>query len=364
MSSDEDSDNTFKFKVGHPEFMTLLINDEDFKKTLTFEDTLEALESAYRQYGRGLAAGNSLKYGNIPPPRIEIRAEGKDCWHMSPQIRSLDLSAGYLQETGMAFLRWGFHLGNRKGNIAYLIDAKSGEILAIIKNPRYVQRMRTGVEGAVGAKYLSRANSKIAGVIGTGTQGKAQLEYLCKVRKIEKAFAHSGRRNDPEYAREMSRELGIEVVDSDRIEEVVRKADILITATQATSPIVKGEWIKEGLHINAIGADDPLKVELDASVLKKASKIVIDDSEIALDSKEIRVPMEQGTLTMKNIYGTIGEVVAGVKAGRETPSEITIYKSVGSTIPYVTIFAKIYEKAKKMGLGKEVGVAFVDQIYS
>ena len=344
--------------------MTLLIRDEDISKILTFEDTIEALEDAFRQYGLGLAGGNSLKHSCLPPPRCEIRSEGRGLPHMSPQIRCLEQSAAYLKETNMAFLRWGFHFGNRKGNIAYLIDAKNGEILTVIKNPFSAQRMRTGVEGAVAAKYLSRKDSRIVGVLGTGTQGKAQLEYLSRVRDIERAFAFSGRRKNVDYAAEMSKKLGIEVIPCDGAEEVVRKADILIAATMATSPIVKGDWIREGLHINSIGSDDPVKGELDSLTLKKADKIVIDDCEMAPGTMDIRVAMEQGVLTARDIYGTIGEIVAGVKPARETSSEITVYRSVGTTIPYVAMYARIYEKAKRMGLGVEIDQRFVDLIYS
>jgi ornithine cyclodeaminase/alanine dehydrogenase-like protein (mu-crystallin family) len=98
--------------------------------------------------------------------------------------------------------------------------------------------------------------------------------------------------------------------------------------------------------------------------LKSADKIVIDDYEIAMDTKEIKIPIEQGILTEKNIYGTIGEIVGGIKPGRKTSSEITIYKSVGTTIPYVTINAMIYEKAIEMDLGKQVDKSSLDLIYT
>ena len=263
----------------------------------------------------------------------------------------------------MIFLRWSFHLGEKKGDIAYLIDANKGDILAIIKAPIYESWMRTGAEGAVAAKYLSRKDCKIAGVIGTGNQGRYQLEFLSKVRNIEKAFAYSGRRRDEEYAREMSKKLGIDIIACEGAEEVVRNADILITTTFSTTPYVKGEWIKKGLHINSMGADDPTKAELDANTLKKADKIVIDDYELTLDTKEIRIPIEQNIIGIDNIYGTIGEIVAGVKPSRESSSEVTIYKSTGMTIAYVAINTQVYKKARQMGLGKDISNTFTNIIY-
>ena len=247
----------------------------------------------------------------------------------------------------------------------YLFDDKRGEILAIIK-ARSIWWMRLGSEGAIGAKYLSRKDSHIAGMIGVGNAGRHLLPAICKVRKIDKAFVYAGRKTDfplaQKYAKDMNEQLGIEVIACDGAEEVVRNADILTTATLSTIPIVKGEWVSEGLHINAIGADDTIKVELDASTLKKADKLVID-YDLSLDTKELRVPMKQGLLKMDDIYGNIGEIVSGVKQGRINPSEITIFKDTGMTLPYVTIYAKVYENAVKKGLGKELDVDFLDLIY-
>jgi alanine dehydrogenase len=151
----------------------------------------------------------------------------------------------------------------------------------------------------------------------------------------------------------MSSKLGIDVIAVDNAERVVKDSQICITATKSTTPIVRGEWIQEGLHINAIGADCPVKSELDASALKRADKLVIDCKQ-ALDTGDLRVLLERGILEPSKIYGTIGEIVAGLKQGRENASEVTIFKSTGMTIPYVAISAMIYKEASKRGLGIEV----------
>jgi len=128
------------------------------------------------------------------------------------------------------------------------------------------------------------------------------------------------------------------------------------------TPIVKGEWINKGLHINAFGADCPWKSEIDASTITKADKLVID-YELALDTKELRVPIEQGMINENDIYGTIGEIVAGIKPGRESPLEFTIFKNTGMPIPYVTISTKVYEKAVEKGLRTEIDASFKSLIY-
>ncbi len=344
--------------------MAILIREEDVKKFWTIEDSIAAVEEAYRQYGLGKAGSNALKHGYRPPPRCEIHTgETKNIPHVSPEVRALHQSAAYLEETGYFFLRWGIHLGEKSGYMSYLFDADTGDLVALIKASRTASTLRTASAGAVGAKYLSRKDSRVAGMVGTGRQGKAQLEQLMKVRPIEKAYAHSGRRKDVEYANEMSKKLGIDVIACDNIEEVVKKADILATNTLATEPIIKGEWLNEGVHINAVGADDRLKVEFDFAAVKRFDKRVIDDYELALDTKELWEPLNQGLITMKDIHGTIGDVVAG-KIRRESDSEITFFESTGMTLPYVSIYVNIYKKVKELGFGEKLDQSIVDLIYS
>lgn len=327
--------------------MVLFIQEEDVRKALTIEDTIEAVEDAYRQQGRGLGQDT---------PRREVRIKGKGLPHIAFGTTAVHQGLAYLEESKVVVLSHLFEVRSRtqkrvaKGAI-YLLDPSDGETLAVIQSP-YGGWSSTGASGAVGAKYLSREDSITAGVIGTGRQGRSQLLFLSKVRGIEKAFAYSGKRRDEEYAREMGRKLGIDIVATDGPEEVVRNADVLITATFSTEPIVRGEWVSEGTHINAIGADCPLKAELDVATFERADKIVIDGDK-AMTIGEIAIPMKQGILRPEDIYGKIGEVVAGVKPGREYDAEITIFESDGTGISGAGVAAKIYQKVKEMGLGIE-----------
>jgi ornithine cyclodeaminase/alanine dehydrogenase-like protein (mu-crystallin family) len=345
--------------------MTILITDEDVKGVLTYEDVIGALDDAYRQYGLGLYGGNDLIANSPIVPRSEMRIEGKHLPHLHPDIRSVNQTMGYLVDTGMIVVRWSFHLGEKSGMMDYLIDANTGEILAIIK-ARLAWLMRLGSEAAIGSKYLSRKDSKIVGMIGAGRTARALLPAVSKVRDIVKVFVYAGRPQDYNYAvkysEEMSESLGIDIYPSEDPESVVKKADILVTATKSIQPIVKGKWVNEGLHINAIGADDPYKSELDAYTLKKADKLVID-YELSLETKEIRDAINQGILTRDDIYGHIGEIVSGKKPGREKASEITIFKDTGMTIPYVSLYDVIYKKVIEKNLGKIVDEKHTSYIY-
>jgi ornithine cyclodeaminase/alanine dehydrogenase-like protein (mu-crystallin family) len=330
---------------------TLIISDQDVSELFSADDALEAVEEAFRQYGLGLAAGDGMTPGFVPPPKRELRIRGKGLPHGAKETIAIGQGIAALEGAKMAVIQHSFKFRDRRTSTYHLIDTDTGRTLAIIlDNDRRISLMRTSADAAVAAKYLSRKDSKIAGIVGTGRQGQAQLRYLMKVRPIERVYAHSGRRKDESYAREMAAELGIEVVASDSVREVVERSDIIALNTRATSPIVQGSWLRPGAHVNGIGADCPLKAELDAASMARADKIVIDCDQV-LDAGDLKPVLDGRPDRGARIYGTIGEVVAGVKPARERDSEITIYKSTGTTMPYVIIGARIYEKARRLGRG-------------
>jgi len=333
--------------------MVLLIGEEDIRKAnITPEETIEAVENAYHQDGLGLAQDT---------PRREVRIKGKNLPHISPGTQSIGQGLAYLEESKILIISHAFHFSWHK-YLTQLIDPDDGKTLAIIAQGResfgerpegkYSGGYRTGAAAAIGAKHLAKSEIEMVGVIGTGRVGRASLICLSKVREFDKVFAYSGRRMDEEFAREMGRVIGIDVKAVDGAEEVVRNADVLITATYATEPVVKGEWIKEGTHISAMGADDPLKAELDEKTFKRADKIVID-SEKCLTIGELANPIKKGTIKTEDIYGKIGEIVAGKKLGRENDIETTIFESDGTNIQSASVAWLIYKKVKEMGLGLE-----------
>jgi alanine dehydrogenase len=334
--------------------MTLLINDEDVRKAVTPEDVIEAVENVYRQHGLGKAQDT---------PRIEVRMKGRDLPHLAPGTTSVGQGLSYLGEQNRVVISHSFHFHEKEVTaktfppiriapyVTHVIDPDGGKTLAIIQSP-YGSWMRTSAGGAVGAKYLARKNSTVAGIIGTGLQGKGQLLFLTKVRNITKAYVHSGRRKDVGYAREMGSRLGIDIVPTDSVEEVVKNSDILVTATRATQPLVHGEWVKNGIHINSIGADDPHKVELDTATLKKASKVIVDSERAPSWIGQIILAIKQGALKPDEIHW-IGQVVAGLKPGREHDEEITVFSCEGTNMQSAGVAVKIYEKVKEAGLGIE-----------
>jgi len=233
-----------------------------------------------------------------------------------------------------------------------LIEPETGKPLAIMDGT-WITNMRTGAAGGVAAKYLARRDSKIIGMVGAGTQARSQLLALNLVFKIEEVKIYSKRFESCERFKKEMGSLGLNISIKEKVEDAVRGCDILVTTTPVTQPIVENEWIEEGMHINAIGADAPLKEELDPRILKRA-KIVVDDIEQACHSGEINVPISKGIISRAEIYAELGEIIAGKKVGRVTDSEITIFDSTGLAIQDIATALIVYKKAKEQGLGSEV----------
>lgn len=325
---------------------TLFLREKDVMAVLDFDMAIHAVEEGFRQYGMGLVQS---------PPWREVCFAGKGIPHgAAPGILQ---AMAYLEREKVAAVKHFYSFPGSKTVTLRLIDAEAGKTLAIME-AKYESLMRTGAAGAVGAKYLARESSSRAGIIGTGTQAAGQIQFLARVRPLKEVYAYSV---DPlakrrEFARELERELeiGVELVAS--AQQVVEKADVLVTATPSTRPIVRGDWINSGLHITSMGADDPLKVELAESALAKADKLVID-CEKALETAQLRTPLSTGALKPDHIHGSIGEVVAGKKPGRENDEEITIFHSTGMTVQDVPIALAVYRRAREKGIGHELGEA-------
>ena len=139
------------------------------------------------------------------------------------------------------------------------------------------------------------------------------------------------------------------------IKNAVQGADIIVTATPSRKPLVSAEWINEGTHINCIGADAPGKQELDPVILVK-SKIVVDDWSQSCHGGEINVPLAKGIIKRDNVWGDICEIVAGLKQGRTSPEEITVFTSTGLAIQDASTANIVYRKALKEKIGEKIDI--------
>jgi len=310
----------------------LILAKREIQELLSIDEALKAVEYAFK-----LKAGGRV----IMPPKLYLNL---------PQYQG-DFRAMPAYIDGMAGVKWvSGYPNNSRYNLPsvmatiILCDPKTGCPLAIMDGT-YITTLRTGAAGGVAVKYLARRDSSIIGMVGAGVQARAQLLAISEVLpRIEEVKVFDLRKDTSlKYAEEMGAELNINIRPVGSIEEAT-EADIVVTTTPSREPIVKRHYIRPGTHINAIGADAKGKQELDAD-LSASAKVAVDDIEQASHSGEINVPLSEGLIKVEEIYGTLGEVVAGMKKGRENDEEITIFDSTGLAIQDITCAKLIYQKA-------------------
>lgn len=337
--------------------MVLLIEQNDIDKIeLTPRDVIDAVESAYRQDGLGKAEET---------PRLEIQIKGKHLPHIAPGTTSVGQGMAYLEESKVFIISYTFHFDFHK-YISQILDPKTGQTLAIIKRTRGAfgtkpkgldsGMFRTGAAAAIGAKYMANSDVEAVGIIGTGRIGRGSLACIDEEIKFDKVYCHSGRRRDNEFPKIMGEHVNAEIIALDSVEEVMKKSDVLVTGTYAQEPVVKGKWLKPGTHISGMGADGHMKAEMDTEVFKRASRIVVD-SEKCYTIGEIAHSLDTGAISMNDIQGRIGHVVAGKITGRDSPQDITVFESDGTHIQSGAVVNLIYEKVKEEGFGIEISAS-------
>lgn len=324
--------------------MVLFLGSEEVKRLVTMKDVLERVELAFKEKALGRA--------QMPP---------KSYLPFTKYDGDLRIMPAYLEEIGIA----GAKLVNSHPYnptrynlptvmaIIVLVEPRTGEPLAVMDGT-WITTMRTGAASGIASKYMARKGAKMVGIFGAGAQAETQLLAVHEVIRMEEVRVYDLMPEKAErLAMEMSKELGIRVKAAKRPEEAARGCDIVITATPSRKPIVMNEWIREGVHINAIGADAPDKQELDPTILRRA-KVVVDDFDQAVYSGEVNVPISKGIMSKDDLYGEMGEVVAGLKVGRASKDEVTVFDSTGLAVQDLATAALVYERAKKAGVGMDL----------
>lgn len=233
-----------------------------------------------------------------------------------------------------------------------LNDPTTGEILAVMDGI-YLTAVRTGAASAVATQYLSRPDSTVLGIIGTGGQAIQQTEAICAVRPIREILAYD---TDPaarqRFSKWVSEEMKLPVGAKDSSRDVVLKSDILVTATTSDEPVIDGAHLKPGTHINAIGNHRPEKREIDEVTVRR-SLVVVDTYEGCLaESGDLLIPLKQGAFSREDIHADLGEVIIGDKAGRSSDDEITLFESVGFALEDLVAAQLAYQNARKAKIGQ------------
>jgi alanine dehydrogenase len=308
---------------------TLLLDRNAIRSLIKVSDVITVVEEAFRMCGDGKA--------NMPPKTYLSLEHG-------------DFRAMPAASPGCAGVKWvNVHPHNPFRGLpsimAILIynDPETGYPLAIM-DATEITAYRTGAAAAIASKYLARRDSHTIGIIGAGFQAHTQILAHAEL------FSHISINVFDVSQPAMDRLMGLLAqfrVKACSIQEAAA-SDIVCTLTPSRSPIVKKEWVKPGTHINAVGADAPGKQELDPAILKEAV-VVVDDLRQASGSGEINVPIQKGIYSLREVYGTLAEVVAGRKKGRTDDRVITVFDSTGIAIEDIAVARLLLEKARQAG---------------
>lgn len=326
-----------------------MLSEKTVRKVLSIEEVLNSVESAFKMKGLGKT--------QMPP---------KTYLFMKKYNGDLRTMPAFLEEDDVVSVKIvNVHPRNRENHnlpsvmaTIVMIDPKTGAPLAIMGGT-HITNLRTGAAGAIASKYLANKNPKKIGFVGAGAQARTQLMGLLLLhKKIEEVKVWSRTTKTA-----LSFVKNMESIDNPvpkitpvkNIKSAVQNCDIVVTTTPSRKPLVSEKWVNEGMHFNCIGADAPGKQELDPTILTRA-RIVVDCEKQAFHSGEINVPLTQGIITKDDVYGNIGEIVAGLKPGRTSDEEITVFTSTGLAIQDAAAAKVAYKKALEKKLGEFVEI--------
>jgi alanine dehydrogenase len=314
--------------------MAILLRESDVEKLANMDMAIEAVEQAFKLQGEQKAD---------TAPRRRCRVDHGMLHVMSASLPTIGY-AGLKSYTSVAGVT----------RFAVLLYKGDGQLVAVIEADKLGQ-VRTGAATGVATKYMSRQESSSLGIYGTGLQARSQIAAVCAVRPIKTIVAYSRNpQNLERFCKEMAEISGVEVRPASNSEEAARDMDIVVTMTNSQEPVLKGDWISKGTHINAAGSNFISRQEIDVETIRKSACVVVDSCEQAmLESGDLARAVESEAFYWEDAR-ELGLVVVGEFPGREDASEITLFESQGIALEDVALAAKIYEKAVKTGAGEKL----------
>ena len=298
--------------------MVMHLDEADVRAVLRWDELIAAMEAALAAFSRGSV---------LQPVRNMLTIEeGKRYLGIMPAVSDhamgLKLVSFYPANAGTGVPT---HMA-----MILLFRPDTGEPLAVMDG-RLITEMRTAAVSAAVTKRLASPDSRVLALLGSGVQAKAHLEALARVRDFDEVRVWS---KTPEHAKRFARERNARAMDA---ESAVRDADVVVTATAAREPILKGAWLKPGAHVNAVGAPRPTWRELDDAAM--ANLLVVDSREAVLK--------ESGDVILSKaaIYAEVGEIFAGAK--KVPVSETTVFKSVGIAAEDIAAARLVFDAASQ-----------------
>lgn len=316
----------------------LLIDEAACRQLLDMEEAVSWLAESFRAISTGPTVGMR---GDVDEPTRSARGIV-----IASYVGALD---------GVCFKVVGNWNGNRAGLIV-AFDTATGHADAAV-SASYLTDFRTGAASAAATRQLARPESRSLALLGTGRQAVSQLRAMLAVLPIETVGVWSRTAANAERWVGEARDALGSAVPTLRVcgsaEEAVREADVVVTCTRATEPVLYGEWLRPGTHVNAIGAGTPHQRELDTSVLVRSEVKTVDTRELALRTGDFARPLRDGAIREGDV-AELGEVLLGTRLGRTAQEQVTLFKSLGHAANDLAVVRHLAAKARRLGLGVEV----------
>lgn len=299
-----------------PRFVTA----DELRAAVGFEDLIEPVGEAFQRSSAGSAQNGLI-----------VLFPGDD-----PAIGDVYVKSGVVSGEPMFIVKiapWfaaNAQTGVPQGGFVAVFDSATGLTRAILADEHYLSDIRTAAAGAIAARLFAPAQVETAAVLGAGVQAYWQSLALFHERTFKRLviWARDAAKADALVKRLRAKLPSVEFTVVNAVEEAVRAADVLITATLSREPIVRGAWLRPGQHITAVGADDPTKCELDADVLRRA-RVFVDHRATAESNGDVYAAIQDGSARAELIDGEIGDVLTKRIGGRTSEEQITVAKLIG-----------------------------------
>jgi ornithine cyclodeaminase/alanine dehydrogenase-like protein (mu-crystallin family) len=317
----------------------LVLNQAEVEQLLDMEGCIEAMAGILEALARG-ELFQPLRTIAFPPG--ESSAIG-----LMPAHRSGG-SAAYSLKTVCVFPDNPTRgLDAHQGTVT-LFSGETGQVRALM-NASAITAIRTAAVSAVATRLLARDDASELAIVGSGVQGRSHIEAMRAVRPWARIRVAS---RTKENARALAEETGAEAAES--VEEAVRGADVVVTATNSSEPVLRHDWLKPGAHVNAVGSSVKTARELDTATMA-AGSLFVDRRESTLnEAGDYLFAAEEGAIGPDHIKAEIGEILIGKHPGRTSPDELTVFKSLGLAVEDLAAAEYVVRRARESGVGTTV----------
>jgi ornithine cyclodeaminase/alanine dehydrogenase-like protein (mu-crystallin family) len=320
--------------------MTVRILDEhDVRRLLPMDECIEVMTEALASLARG-EVHNPLRFVVRPPGAPSLMG-------LMPAYRGGETPLWGLKSVVIAPANAERGLDLHQGFVA-LFDGETGETRAIL-NAGGITAVRTAAVTGVATRLLARQGSRTLAILGAGIQGKANLEAMRSVGSFDRVLAWS--RTPGRAEAELD---GVEEVAT--VEEAVRDADVVVTATSAAEPILRRAWLKEGAHVNAVGSSIPTTRELDTQTMADAALFVDRRESTINEAGDFLFPQREGAIGPDHIRAELGELLIGAAEGRRSDGELTVFQSLGLAVEDLAAAEHVLRRAEAENVGAVVSL--------